>query len=45
MEVNKRIANLGYSIEELPQPKNEISTHDFRKIVKEQGLNAALNLL
>ena len=45
MEVNKRIANLGYSVEELPQPKNEITTRDFRKIVKEQGLNAALNLL
>ena len=44
-EVNKRIANLGYSVEELPTPKNEISNHDYRKIVKEQGLNAALNLL
>lgn len=44
-EVNKRLANLGYNIDELPAPKNEISSVDFRKIVKEQGLNAALNLL
>lgn len=44
-EVNKRIANMGYNIEDLPAPKNEISRVDFRKIVKEQGLNAALNLL
>ena len=44
-EVTKRIASLGYATEELPQPTNEISKLDFKKIVKEQGLNAALNSL
>lgn len=44
-EVTKRIASLGYTNDELPQPTNEISKLDFKKIVKEQGLNAALNSL
>lgn len=44
-EVTKRIASLGYQNDELPIPVNEISKIDFRKIVNEQGLNAALNML
>lgn len=44
-EVTKRIASLGYATEDLPQPTNEISKLDFKRIVKEEGLNAALNSL
>lgn len=44
-QVNKRLANMGYNLDELPEPKNDLTPRDFRKIVKQQGLNAALNLL
>lgn len=44
-EITKRIASLGYEQNELPEPCNEVSSVDFRKLVLEKGLNAALNAL
>lgn len=44
-EVTRRLANMGYNADNLPQPMNEITNKDFKKMVKEEGLNAALNAL
>lgn len=44
-EVNNRIAAMGYNTDVMPTATNTITTIDFRRLVKEEGLNAALAYL
>lgn len=44
-EVNNRLAAMGYDYEVMPTATNEVTQKDFRKVVRDQGLNAALDLL
>lgn len=44
-EVNNRIAAMGYNTDVMPTATNTITTIDFRRLVKEEGLNAALDYL
>lgn len=44
-EVTNRLAAMGYDNELIPTPSNTVTQTDFRRIVREQGLNAALALL
>lgn len=44
-EVTNRLAAMGYDNEIMPIPTNTVTHTDFRRIVREQGLNAALTLL
>lgn len=44
-EVNNRLAAMGYDFQQMPTATNNVKQKDFRKVVREQGLNAALNLL
>lgn len=44
-EVTNRLAAMGYDNNLIPTPSNTVTQTDFRRIVREQGLNAALALL
>ena len=44
-EVTNRLAAMGYDNDLIPTPSNTVTQTDFRRIVREQGLNAALALL
>lgn len=44
-EVNNRLASMGYDYDTIPAATNNVTQIDFRKLVKDQGLNAALNLI
>ena len=44
-EVTNRLAAMGYDYDKMPTPTNAVTQTDFRRIVREQGLNAALDLL
>lgn len=44
-EVNNRLASMGYDDGVMPMPTNKVTEKDFRKVVREQGLNAALDML
>lgn len=44
-EVNNRLAAMGYDDNLIPTPSNTVTQTDFRRIVREQGLNAALDML
>lgn len=44
-EVNNRLAAMGYDTDRIPSATNAINKTDFRQVVREKGLNAALELL